>query len=366
MSRLRIIASPVGAEIVLDGKQYANFAGSSYLGLSYRSEILDAGAAALRASGAGYQFARDYQIATGAHLDAEAAAAEFFGSEGALYLSTGYYFGWVAIGALRAQYSRIFVDEWAHHCLRDAIAASGLPGHSFKHLDVADLEAQLNAHMRPGERPLVATDGMYSTFGDIAPLADFAKSIAPYEGRLVVDESHSFGVVGPRGRGACEHHDLCGSPIVLQGGSTGKALGVLGGIIPANHADLVALRTVPASRGSSIGQPAAAAMCAMSFKYVREHPELLARLRENIAYLKAGMRRLGLQVGDTLAPIASFSVPGVGAMQALRERLLSEGIHVLHSNYIGAGPAGVIRCTIFADHRREQLDQLLDALKRLL
>jgi len=150
------------------------------------------------------------------------------------------------------------------------------------------------------------------------------------------------------------------------GGSTGKAFGVLGGIIPASDEEVAAFRAAPASRGASVGQPAAAAMCARSLQYVREHPELLSRLRENVAYMKASLRKLGLEVGDSIAPVATF-VSGSGqSMQALQERLMTEGIYVLHSTYIGAAAGGVIRCGIFADHTTQHIDRLSDALLRLL
>jgi 7-keto-8-aminopelargonate synthetase-like enzyme len=96
---------------------------------------------------------------------------------------------------------------------------------------------------------------------------------------------------------------------------------------------------------------------------VRGHPELLQRLRENVAYMKGGMRKLGLEVGDTIAPVATFVT---GSMQQLKARLMEEGIFVYHSTYIGSGAAGVIRCGIFADHTKAHIDPLLDALRRLL
>jgi 8-amino-7-oxononanoate synthase len=364
LKKWRTLESAVGAEIVLDGKRYVNFAGSSYLGLSANQEIIEAGVAMLRISGCGAQLARHYQIATRAHQEAESEAAKFFDTQSALYLPGGYYFGLVAIAAVRKDFSTIFFDEWAHFSLREAIAASGLKNYAFRHLDVEDLEAKLAQHVLADEKPLIVTDGMYSTFGDIAPLEDIARTASSYDGHLLVDESHSFGVLGSRGRGASEHHNVGPSSIVI-GGSTGKAFGVLGGIIPASEEEVAAFRTTPVARGASGGMPASALMCARSLKYVREHPELLQRLRTNVAHMKDGLRRIGLSVGDSVAPIASF-VPKDRPPQELQERLLLEGIFVLHSTYIGAGPAGVIRCCIFADHTSEHIDCLLDSLRRLL
>jgi 7-keto-8-aminopelargonate synthetase-like enzyme len=365
MSATRTIGSPVGAEVVIDGRRYINFGGSSYLGLAGNAAILEAGAAALRVSGSGYQFARCYQIATPSHQDVEAEAARFFGTPAALYMPAGYYFGLIALAVLRDRANVIFFDELAHHCVREPLSGSGLPSHAFKHLDVEDLRAKLRQHLRPDEVPLIVTDGMYSTFGNIAPLADYAEVMTPYGGRLLVDESHSFGVLGRQGRGACEYHDVPAESI-LSGGSTGKAFGVLGGVIPASEAEVAAMRSTPAARGASVGLPAAAAMCAASLRIVRQQPELLEQLRSNIRYMKRGLRRLGLDVGSDLVPVATFTTGPDRSMQSIQQRLMSDGIHVLHSNYIGAGAGGVIRCGIFADHTHEHMDRLHDALRRLL
>jgi 8-amino-7-oxononanoate synthase len=365
MNPLRTIESAVGAQIVVAGRRYINFGGSSYLGLASNSEIVDAGVVALRESGSGYQFPRSHGIATGAHQEAEHEASEFFGSETALYLAGGYYFGLAAIGALRERFSTIFFDDWAHFSLRDAIAASGLKSYGFRHLDAADLEAKLNAHLHGNERPLIVTDGMYSTFGEIAPLDELARVMEPFGGHLVVDESHGFGTLGAHGRGAHEHHGIPPDRITI-GGSTGKAFGVLGGIIPGSDREVAAFRKTPVGRGAATGLPAAASMCAGSFRYVRQHPELLRQLRANVSYLKARLRSLGLNVGDSIAPVATFVAGSDHSMQGLKERLMAEGIFVFHTTYIGAGAAGAIRCGIFTDHTPPQMDALVAALARLL
>jgi 8-amino-7-oxononanoate synthase len=361
----RTIQSPVGAEMMIAGRRYINFGGSSYLGLSHNPQILEAGCAALRECGSGYQFHRHYNVATRAHQEAEAEAAAFFGTPAALFMAGGYYFGLVTIAALKHKYTMIFRDEMAHHSLHDGAAASGLPSYAFRHLDAEDLEAKLKRHCRANEKPIVASDGMYSTFGDIAPLDELASVMTPYDARLLVDESHSFGVLGETGRGAGEHHGIPRSSIVI-GGSTGKGLGVLGGIIPATEEEVAACRATPAGRGASSGLPAAASMCARSLSYLRHHPELLSRLRANVAYMKSGLRAIGLNVPDTVAPVAAFTTDSIVSMQSLQRRLLDEGIFVILSTYIGASPNGVIRCAIFADHTQCHMDTLLDALRRLL
>lgn len=357
------IDSPIGAEITVEGRRYINFGGSSYLGLSSKPEIVEAGLGPLRANGAGYQFGREFRLATRAHLEVEAEAAAFFGTESALHMAAGYYFGFMALAAMRKDFTTIFIDEWAHHSLREAAVVSGLVIHAFKHLDAADLEDKLRRHLPSGGRPLVLTDGMYSTFGEIAPLDQLVRLAASYGGKVLVDESHSFGVLGEHGLGVCEQWQVPADSI-LRGGSTCKALGVVGGIVPASDAEIAALRTTPIARGASAGLAAAAAMCAASFRYIRRHPELLIRLRANIAYMKGGLKRIGFDAGDNIAPVAAFDTGARISPEELQKQLMVRGIHVFHSTYIGAGSRGVIRCGIFADHTQEHIDQLLDALQR--
>jgi 8-amino-7-oxononanoate synthase len=357
--------SPVGAQIVIDGRTYVNFGGSSYLGLSANPAIIEAGIAALKDCGAGTPPPRDEQVITRPHHDVECEAASFFDCEAAHYLATGYLFGLVSVAALQTRFDAIFFDEFSHYCLHDAIAAAGLNSYAFRHLDPADLEAKLRATLGPDERPLIVTDGLFPTLGEIAPLGELWRVAAHFGGRLLVDESHSFGVLGRHGRGAGELFGLSGSA-ALVGGSLGKAFGTCGGIIPAAAEEVAALRRTSAGRGASGGLSAGAAMCARSLRYLREHPELLERLRNNVAYLKGGLAALGVEVTDMRVPIAAFATGSRRVMEALREQLRSEGIFVYYTHYIAAGPEGVIRCGIFADHTREHMDALLQALRRLL
>jgi 7-keto-8-aminopelargonate synthetase-like enzyme len=362
---LRTIESAVGARIVIDGRPCINFGGSSYLGLASNPEILEAGVEALRAWGSGAPLARDQQVVTCAHQDVEREAASYFGTQAALYVSSGYLFGLIAIAAIRERYTTVFFDERVHYSLREAVAGCGLVSHAYRHLDVDDLKEQLARHLSDSGKPLVVTDGVFATFGEIAPIGRLSSLVAEYGGKVLVDESHAFGVLGASGRGAHEHHGVT-TPLVLVGGSLAKAFGVCGGIVPASHDEVEVFRRMPAAVGASGGMAAAAAMCAASLRHVRRHPELLLRLRENVTYAKSGLRRLGVDVPETIVPVATFSVGSQETMQRLQHELMRQGIFVYHTNYVGAGAGGVIRCGIFADHTRHDIDQLLGALQRCI
>ncbi|MCZ8130436.1 MAG: pyridoxal phosphate-dependent aminotransferase family protein [Steroidobacteraceae bacterium] len=365
MADLRI-ESPSCANMVADGRPFLNFGGSCYLGLSGEPELIEAGAAALRALGSTGQLPRHYRFVLAANADAEAAAREFFRVDGAIYYATGYLFGLLAMTGLAAQYDVVFLDESSHYNLREGAAAAGKPVHFFRHLDAADLERVMARELRHGQRPLVATDGMFATFGTVPPLVDYRRLVEPHGGWLFVDESHAFGVIGPTGRGALEAHGVAG-PRVLAGGSLGKAFSAYGGLALGSAEAIAALWQSPTARGAASGMSAGAAMLAASLGYLSRHPDRLQKLRENVRYLKAGLRALGLDVGDTESPIATFVRGTADEMKALQRRLFDEdAIFVIYSTYVGAGPHGAIRIAAFADHASDDLDRLLGALRRHL
>jgi 7-keto-8-aminopelargonate synthetase-like enzyme len=183
---------------------------------------------------------------------------------------------------------------------------------------------------------------------------------------LLVDESHAFGVIGPNGRGAVEEYAVAG-PRVVAGGSVGKALSAYGGLALGSAEAIAALWQAPTARGAASGMSAGAAMLTASLGYLKQHPERLERLRDNVRYLKAGLRALGLAAGDSEAPVATFVDGTADRMKSLQQRLFDhESIFVIYSTYVGAGPHGAIRIAAFADHDRSDLDRLLDALRRHL
>jgi len=360
------LESPVGAEIVLEGRKYINFGGSSYLGLSGKPEILEAGVTALRATGAGYVIPRFCAVVSGAHEEVEAEAAAFFGTQAALYLASGYATGLAAISALKGSFQLILYDKLSHYALRDASAASGLPCYGFEHSDPESLADELKRRVGAGQRPLIVTDGLFSVWGEIARVGELAAVAERYDGHLFVDESHSFGILGRHGRGVREYWRLEDYTRVTSGGSLGKAFGCSGGIILGSADHIARLRSTPIGLGASSGSPVNAALCARALAYARRTPSLLLHLRHNTIRMKSGLRRLGLHVGTDEVPIAAFQRNSADSTRQLQQRLMSHGIFVLCAQYVGTDATGVIRCGIFADHTPEHIDFFLDALRSLL
>lgn len=226
--RLRRVESTSGAWVVVDGQPVLSFGGSGYLGLGGNLEIIEAGVKALRSYGVHSQLPRSAGYGQVANLDAEEAARQFFEVDGAMFFATGYMFGLIGVCGLAPSCGAVFLDESAHYSLRDACLASGMPVHEFRHGDAADLALVIARELGDAGRPLVVTDGMFPTWGAIAPLKAYADVLAPRDGWLVVDESHAFGCVGPRGRGAVELAGIARDR-VLAGGSMAKATAATAG-----------------------------------------------------------------------------------------------------------------------------------------
>jgi 7-keto-8-aminopelargonate synthetase-like enzyme len=357
------IQSVSGAHMIVDGREMLNFTGCSYLGICSEPALIEAGVEALRRYGSLGQIPRHYGALPPPYFEVEEAAARFFQSEAAMFFSQGYLFASVALQGLVDRYDLIFVDEGAHYAVKAAARAAEKPIVFYRHSDAEDLARKLRENLRPGQRPVVATDGMFPTWGNVPPLDEYWQLVQEYDGWIVVDESHSLGVFGENGRGIVEKFGVPRER-VIAGGSLAKAFCAYGAIALGTKECIDALWKSPPARGAAGGMTAAAAMSAAAIKYVEEHPELLVRLRQIIAYIKGEMNAMGIPVGESESPNVTFSLGTPEDMRRIQQALLEENIYIMYSSYIGAPAGGVLRLSLFADHSEEDIDRFLAALKR--
>ncbi|GAB5415258.1 MAG: 8-amino-7-oxononanoate synthase [Congregibacter sp.] len=336
-----------GRELLVDGKPILNFAGCNYLALGDRQELRDV---ARQAIDDGLMFSkylvRDYGGYDESFERVEAAAASYFGTEGAVYLPSGYLIGAAGLTGLRPLYDVLVLDEMAHWCLSDAAELIDAPVVTFRHGDIGDLESVLESVA--GQRPLLVTDGAFATTGEVPPLDEYYRLIDAHDGHLFVDESHAAGVVGPNGRGAADHFKLGDRAHVAA--TLSKGLCGQGSVFVGTMAQVERARTSRALRGSSPGSPISALVSAAALDMARDSAQLRASLRDKAQRLRQCLRDLGLNVLETPASIAAFADGDFDSMRGLQSFLFSRGIYVLHSNYIAAGQGGMIRLSVFADH----------------
>lgn len=352
------------SELLIDGKKFLNFSGCNYLALTNHKELRDA---AQRALDGGVGFSRYLVHAYGGndpYFDAvEQEAAAFFGTEAAVYLPSGYMIGAAGFAAAAPEFDVILLDETAHWCLVDAAKLTEKPICFFAHRSSTALAEKIE-QLAPGQRPLVVTDGAFATLGALPPLDEYAALIEPCNGKLLVDESHSGGVVGETGRGTVQHFGV--EDIAHVGVTLSKAFCGQGAVYVGSLECVERARACKPVRGSNSGTPISANVCAAALKFVRSNPSLCSELRDSAEYLRTRLREIGLDVPGTPTSIVAFSHGDFSDMRAIQESLFKDGIYVLHSNYIASGPGGVIRLSVFADHTTNHLDRVVQAIQAAL
>jgi glycine C-acetyltransferase/8-amino-7-oxononanoate synthase len=369
--------SPVGPRVMINGRECDYFAGCSYLGLQNHPALIAAAAEALQRYGLGTATSRGGYGEHPLYAAVEAAAARYFGTEAALYYVTAYLGNTILLQGLRGEYDRVFVDESSHFSVRDSVQIAGAPVTPFRHLDPEDLAAQLRGQLRPGERPLVISDGVFPISGEIAPAPDYLSALAAYAGAtLCLDDAHATGVLGARGRGTAEYwheRDLTSLPDlsglrVISAHTLSKALGCHGGMIAGDAALIGKLRVdAPAFVAHSPSPLPVAAAAARALDLVGGVSQRRAQLWANVAYARTGLRGLGWELADTPVPIICLGArPGLD-LARIQAELFARDLCVAHVTRYSSTPAGgALRIAIFATHSEAQIDRLVAEVGRLL
>jgi len=362
---MSVMESPPGAVTVFDGKKCLYFGGTGYFGLQGHPELIRAGIAAFRSFGTHSATSRAGFGNNPALAAVEARLKEFFGTPAAAYFGSGYLSILILAQALKDDIDAVFVDESAHVSVADAAASVKKPVFLFRHRDPGDLERVLKKKLRPGQRPLVLTDGIFPVYGRIAPVPDYVRTLAPYRGMLAVDDAHGAGILGANGRGVIEHFGLRAAALHMAG-TLSKAFGGHGGFIVGTRKLIARVQKQGAYLGSTPTPTPIAATSAKGIEIVSAHPEMRARLRENVALAKAGLRKIGVDADDTPVPIVAWSLRTGAAMKKVQRALFDRGIAIALMKYPGTPPQGVLRVTIFSTHTADQIGQLIDGLRRVL
>ncbi len=358
----RVLDSPQGATLVLDGRELLAFSSNDYLGLAAHPRLV----AALR-DGAGR-----HGVGSGAshlicghsreHHALEEELADFCGRPRALLYSTGYMANLGIVSALAGRGDAVFEDRLNHASLLDGGLLSGARFQRYGHADPAALERRLAAS--EGERKLVVTDGVFSMDGDLAPLPELAAVCQRHGAWLMVDDAHGFGVLGEQGGGIAQHFGLDAAQLPILVGTLGKGFGVFGAFVAGSDTliDYLVQFSRPYIYTTAL-PPAVAAACRESLRLTRQEPWRRQRLAELVARFRQGAAQLGLPLMDSQTPIQPLLVGGDQRVMAVAAELLGAGIHVGAIRYptVPMGSAR-LRITLNANHTGNQVDRLLDAL----
>ena len=363
----RRVEAVEGGRIRMDGRWLIHLASNGYLGLALHPAVIAAAQEATGRYGAGAASARLIGGNLPPHEELERELARFKQTEDCLLFSTGYMANLGIITALAGPEDLVVGDRLNHASLIDACRLSGAAFRVYPHGDAARLEEVLRERRGRYRRALVATEGVFSMDGDIAPLPQIAGIARRHDAWLLVDDAHATGVLGAEGRGSLEHFGMPAEGI-LQMGTLSKALGSLGGYLagPLVVVDLLRNRarsflytTAPA--------PACAAAALEGLRVIRREPELRQRLWENVRRWTSGLEQMGWDLISKVSPIVPVRVGSNRETMALAQSLMEAGVYApgIRPPTVPEGSAR-IRTSVTALHSTRELEEALGAFRKCL
>ena len=363
----RVIVSPQGAVIrVADGKEVLNFCANNYLGLSNHPALKEAAKKGLDTHGYGVSSVRFICGTQDIHKQLEASIARFFGTEDTILYAACFDANGGVFEPLLNEEDAIISDALNHASIIDGVRLCKAQRYRYANADIQDLENQLKKAQAQRFR-LIVTDGVFSMDGNVAPLDKIYALAEKYNAMVMVDESHSAGVVGETGRGVTERYNLRGKIEIITG-TLGKAFGgAIGGFTTGKKEiiDLLRQRSRPYLFSNSIPPMVAAAGIKM-FEMMDETNELQDKLHKNTIYFVEGMKAAGFDIKPTESAICAVMLYDAKLSQDMATRLLDEGIYVT-GFYFPVVPKDQarIRVQISAAHETEHLDKCIAAFTKV-
>lgn len=363
----RIITSPQGAVIrVAGGAEVLNFCANNYLGLSGSAELIEASKKALDSHGYGVSSVRFICGTQDLHKKLEASIADFFGTEDTILYAACFDANGGVFEPLLGEDDAIISDALNHASIIDGVRLCKAKRFRYANADMVDLENQLIAAQSQRFK-LIVTDGVFSMDGNVAPLDAIYALAEKYNAMVMVDESHSAGVVGHTGRGVTELYHLKGKIEIITG-TLGKAFGgAIGGFTTGKKEiiDLLRQRSRPYLFSNSIPPMVAAAGIRM-FQMMNETNTLQDKLHENTDYFVKKMKDAGFDIKPTQSAICAVMLYDAKLSQEMAAQLLQEGIYVI-GFYFPVVPKDQarIRVQISAAHEREHLDKCVAAFTKV-
>jgi 8-amino-7-oxononanoate synthase len=361
-----VLDGPQGVEVRIEGRPYLSFCSNDYLGLANHPGVVAAFHRGLDAYGAGSGAAHLVSGHSRAHHVLEEELAAFVGRPRALLFSTGYMANLGVVSALLGHGDRVFEDHANHASLLDGARLSGARLVRYRHADCADLARRLR-DAPAGER-LLATDGVFSMDGDLAPLPELARLAAAHGTWLLADDAHGLGVLGPGGRGTAAHFGLEQPQLPVLMGTLGKAFGTFGAFV-AGGEDLVEtlIQSARTYIYTTATPPALAEATRAALRLVREEHWRRERLQALVRRFREGAAQLGLVLADSITPIQPLIIGEAAAALRLSGELRMRGILITAIRPPTVPPGSArLRITFSAAHTETQVDRLLGALEELL
>jgi glycine C-acetyltransferase len=356
-----------GPVINISGQKVINLSSNNYLGLATDERLKKVAKEAVDSHGVGAGAVRTINGTLDLHIELEKKLAEFKGTEAVISYQSGFNCNMAAISAVMDKNDAILSDELNHASIIDGCRLSRAKIIRFGHSDMEDLRKKAKEAVESGlyNKVMVITDGVFSMDGDVAKLPEIVEIAEEFDLITYVDDAHGSGVLG-KGAGTVKHFGLQ-DKVDFQMGTLSKAIGVIGGYVAgkANLIDWLKVRSRPFLFSTAVS-PADAIASTKAVEILMESTELHDKLWENGNYLKAGLKKLGFNIGDSETPITPCIIGEEKAAQECSKRLFDEGVYA-KSIVFPTVPKGTgrVRNMPTAAHTKEMLDEAIAAYEKV-
>lgn len=358
-----------GPVVMMEGKKIIMAGSNNYLGLTAHPYVKEKAIEAIKKYGTSCSGSRYLTGTIDLHVELEHKLAKFMGRESALLFTTGFQTGQGVIQPLVRRHDTLISDKENHASIvagNMISKASGTNILRYKHVDMQDLELKLKQVRKDNDHGiLLVVDGVFSTFGDIAPLDKINELAKKYNAQTLVDDAHAFGVIGANGKGSAAHFGL-EKEIDLTICTFSKTLASIGGFVVGNERVINYLKHhSPALIFSASPPPASVASASAALDVLIQEPELCVRLRDNAQYIRDGLMDLGFEVLDGETAIVPVLIRDDEKAFLLWKELFDDDIFV-NVFITPATPPGkaMMRNSFMATHTKEHLDKVIESYKK--
>ncbi len=360
----RVITSPQGAEITVNGETVLNFCANNYLGLSSHPEVIQAAKDALDSHGFGMSSVRFICGTQDIHKTLEKKIADFYGTEDTILYAAAFDANGGVFEPLLGEEDCIISDSLNHASIIDGVRLCKAARYRYDNSNMEDLENQLKKAVEAGHRfKLIVTDGVFSMDGLVAPLDKICDLADKYDALVMVDECHAAGFIGPTGKGTLEAKGVMGRVDIITG-TLGKALGgAMGGYTTAKKEliEILRQRSRPYLFSNSLA-PAIVGASIKVFELLEKDTTLRDKLEWNTNYFKEGLRKAGIDFIDGDSAIVPVMLYDAKLSQVMADELLKKGIYVIGFFFpVVPKDKARIRVQLSAAHSKEHLDKAIAA-----
>jgi 8-amino-7-oxononanoate synthase len=361
----RCIEETHGSYVICEGQRKIMIGSNNYLGLAQDERVIEAACDATRKYGAGCTGSRLLNGTIRLHTQLEEALADFLQREAVLLFSTGFFANQGALAALTEEGDVILCDRENHASIIDGCQFAPAKLVPYRHNSAVSLRNRLKRQPEDAGK-LVVMDGVFSMSGDIADLPPQLEAAREFGARVYVDEAHSLGVLGPKGRGAVHHFGLNDDVDIVMG-TFSKSLGSMGGFIAgdAQMIEYLKHRARCFIFTASLA-PAVAGGVLKALELMQQEPERMEALWRNTRKMHEGFKRIGFKIGSTQTPIIPILIGSEAKAFLFTQRLYEEGVFATPAIYpaVRYGEA-IVRTSYMATHTDEDLDRVLEIFEKL-